>query len=115
MASVTFDTHGFVKLMRESGLTEPQAEAIVHMQTSVLDSQLATQAGLDALRMTLQADLEQLKISVQADLEQQKITTRADLRELELRLQTQIKDQTIRLGGMMMALGGILIAIRYFG
>ena len=41
--------------------------------------------------------------------------TKADLRELELRLQNQLKDLQLKLGGMIVALGGVLTAIKYFG
>ncbi len=111
VSAMAFDTHYFVKMMTEKGFTEPQAEVVVQMQASVLNSQIATQAGLDALRLAMQADLEQLEITTKADIAEVKADialVRSEMRELSLQI-------TIRLGGMIAALGGILIAIKYFG
>jgi hypothetical protein len=85
MTVTAYDTHSFVKILTGQGLTEPQAEAIVRVVAQMRESDL------------------------------QSSTTKADLRELELRLQAQLKDLQIRIGSMIFALGGILIAIKYFG
>jgi hypothetical protein len=61
MNTTTFDTHSFVKLMRERGFTEPQAEAVVQIVTQRHESDL------------------------------QNAATKADLRELELRLKTEVE------------------------
>lgn len=41
--------------------------------------------------------------------------TKNDLRELELKIENKLKDMQIRIGTMIIALGGILIAVKYFG
>ncbi len=71
--------------MKDRGFTEPQAEIVVDMVAHVREADM------------------------------QVASTKADLRELELRLQAQIKDMQIRLGTMIVALGGFLAAIKYFG
>jgi hypothetical protein len=43
------------------------------------------------------------------------ISTKDDIRQLEHRLEIMLRDVTIRLGSGLLALGGILIAIKYFG
>ncbi len=45
-------------------------------------------------------------IEAMREIDTTQVSTKADLREMELRM-------TVRLGGMMMALGGVLIAIRF--
>ena len=40
MGSVTFDTHKFVKDMRESGIPEPQAEIFIRFQQEILNQVL---------------------------------------------------------------------------
>lgn len=72
-----YDTHIFVKRLKDKGVPEAQAEAIVEVMRDAQDVSL-TQAA-----------------------------TKADLRELELRLK-------LHLGSMIMALGGVLIAIKFF-
>lgn len=53
MSSITFDTHKFVKDLRESGIPEPQAEAFVRAQQEILsqalDSTLATKRDIEKL------------------------------------------------------------------
>lgn len=46
MATITFDTHAFIKKLTESGLTEQQAEAITELQKEIVKSTLE-QAKLD--------------------------------------------------------------------
>lgn len=51
MSTITFDTHKFVKDLRESGVPEPQAEAFVRAQQEILaqalDSTVATKRDID--------------------------------------------------------------------
>ena len=85
MTAATFDTHLYVKLLRERGVPENQAEAFVEVVTQSREADLNASA------------------------------TKADLRELELKLENHLKDMQIKLGGMIVALGGVLIAVKYFG
>jgi len=77
-ATQTFDTHKFIKQLRDKGIAELQAEAIVEVVTQAREVDMLSAA------------------------------TKADIRELELRLK-------LHLGGMIFALGGVLVAIKYFG
>jgi hypothetical protein len=57
MRSITFDTHKFVKDLRESGISEPQAEAFVRAQQDILaqalDSTLASKRDIDLLGLKI--------------------------------------------------------------
>jgi hypothetical protein len=55
-----------------------------------------------------QAEAIAQELQVARDIDMEHLATKTDLRELELRM-------TIRLGGMIMALGGVLIAVKYLG
>lgn len=75
MTTITFDTHKFIRTIKESGLPENQAEAIAEaFRSAQIEADLATKTDIQALESAL----------------------KADLRELEYRL-------TIKLGAMMMA------------
>ncbi len=54
MSTITFDTHEFVKRLRDSGFTESQAEALSIAQkeslSQALDGQLATKTDITDLR-----------------------------------------------------------------
>ena len=80
-----FDTHLSVKRLRERGIPEEQAEAFVQVIADARESGLNVAA------------------------------TKADLRELELKLENRFKEVQLHIGSMIVALGGILVAIRYFG
>jgi len=84
MTAITFDTHFYIKRLKDAGVAEPQAEAVI-----------------DAIRASREIDLGAA-------------ATKGDLKELELRLENKIKDLQIKLGAMLFALGGILIAVKFF-
>ena len=91
--AIAFDALNYVKVLEDAGVSRSQAEAQAKAQqafvVSVLDSHehsVATKADLAALRSDL---VNQIQIAQ--------------------------RDVIIRLGAMIVALGGILIAIKYFG
>lgn len=55
MSAITFDTHKFVKDLRDTGVPEPQAEAFVRAQQEILaqalDDTLATKRDIDRLEV----------------------------------------------------------------
>jgi hypothetical protein len=85
----SIDTLEIAKRLRDSGLDERQAEAITGALRDTHDadlSRLATTEDLVALRTELKAEIEILR-----------------------------PDLTIRLGGMIVLLGGFLAAIKFLG
>lgn len=107
----SFDSLAYAKSMESVGFTRQQAEMLAEKQAELIDERLATKDDLEKFRLALEADMEKLRLSLKGEIE----GVRGSLRETELRLQAQMKDLLVRLGGMIMALGGILIAIKYFG
>ncbi|MEQ1601263.1 MAG: DUF1640 domain-containing protein [Methylophilaceae bacterium] len=57
MSTITFDTHKFVKELREAGIPELQAEAFVRAQQEILsqalDTTLATKQDIALLRQDI--------------------------------------------------------------
>ena len=57
--SISFDTHKFVKDLREAGIPEPQAEAFVRAQQEILaqalDNTLATKGDISELTIEMAA------------------------------------------------------------
>ena len=69
--TVTFDTHRFVKNLTACGFTERQAEVLAEEQVNLLESNLATKADIEALRLSTKADIATVKadiVAVKADL-----------------------------------------------
>jgi hypothetical protein len=104
MAIVAFDGLVFVKTIEAAGFSRDQAEAIAKA-VSILHIE---PNGFATREDVLQHEKEIALI--QRDIAEIKATmaTKADLRDLESRM-------TIRLGSMIMALGGVLIAIKFMG
>jgi hypothetical protein len=101
MIGLPFDTLSTARRLREKGLPQEQAEAIadeIRMGISVDISHLATKDDL-------QREITEIKTTM---------ATKSDLRELEMRMELMKRDFTIRLGSMIMALGGVLIAVKNF-
>ena len=86
MATMTFDTHAFVKELMQAGMPEAQAEVLARSQAVLIDEKLATKRDLKELELKLTRDIQ----------------------EMELRLK---HDLTLRLGSMMVVAIGIVAAL----
>ncbi len=76
MATLSFDTHEFVKKLKDVGFSEEQAEVITELQ-----------------KTTIGNTLEQAR----HDYELDNLATKRDLKELELRLEARIKDTELKI------------------
>lgn len=90
MATLTFDTHQFIKTLQDAGFEQPQAEAVVS---------------------AFKAASHQAEIATQEDIG----LVRRDLREVELRLEAKISDIKYDLvkwiAGMLLAQAGLVAAL----
>ena len=86
MATLTFDTHAFVKELTQAGMPEEQAEVLARSQATLIDEKLATKQDLKELELRLKRDIQ----------------------EMELRLK---HDLTLRLGSMIVVAIGVVAAL----
>ena len=93
MATLTFDTHAFVKELTQAEMPEEQAEVLARSQATLIDEKLATKQDLKELELRLKRDIQELK---------------RDMKELEMRL---TRDMTVRLGSMMVVAVGVIAAL----
>lgn len=135
MTPFSFDTLGASKQLREAGMPEGMAEAVVsvfqHATMTPDISHLATKDDLEGLRVATRTDLEGLQAATKADLDGLRIATKADLEGLrvaakadvevvEARLRTEIMAsearvrETIRLQGWAL-MGGMGLMLAIFG
>lgn len=62
MATITFDTHKFVRKLQEAGFDEKQAEGLTEAMRSAIDeSELVTKKDLQLELSPIKADLNLLK------------------------------------------------------
>lgn len=125
MTPFVFDTLSASKQLREAGMPEGMAEAVVsvfqHAATMPDISHLATKADLDALSVATKADLDALSVATKADVASMAtksdiadMATKADIAEVRLEianlradLQAAIRQQGwLLLGGV-----GVLLTI----
>ena len=72
MTALTFDTHAYVKRLRDAGFTEPQAEILAQTQAELIDSQFANKQDLKNLEVTLKRDIELLRVEMKQSLAETK-------------------------------------------
>ena len=62
MATITFDTHQFVRTLKDSGIPESQAEAIsTAFKTAQAESIPATETMLEVVKLELKRDIAESK------------------------------------------------------
>ena len=104
MATLTFDTHAFVKELTQAGMPEEQAEVLARSQATLIDEKLATKQDLKELELRLKRDMKELEMRLKRDIQELK----RDMQEMELRLK---HDLTVRLGSMMVVAIGVVAAL----
>jgi hypothetical protein len=112
MTVIAFDTLNATKRLREAGMEERLAEAVVDLvqQTAHMPdiSHLATKDDLRQLELATKADFRQFEQSTKAELQETKLTLRGELAQLETRL-----SEKIRLQGWAL-LGGMAVLLAFY-
>ncbi len=94
--AIAFDTHRFVKRLTDCGFTEQQAETLADEHVALLNANLATKA--DVAR-------------IEAGMETLRQETRADIAKVEARIETAKSDLMKWLIGLLIAQGGLIVAL----
>lgn len=62
MASITFDTHEFIKTLEEAGFDEKQAEAVARaFKTAQHEAEVATKSDIERLELKLEGEMKLVK------------------------------------------------------
>jgi hypothetical protein len=122
------DRLSLANALAEAKIDRPAAERIATEILDAIHDNVATKSDLLAVRTELKADIAAVKAdiaavkselkgdiaAVRAELKGDISAVKADLREAELRLKTEIDRVVIRLGALVLALTGVILAaIRY--
>ncbi len=126
MTPFAFDTLSASKQLREAGMEQGVAEAVVavfqHAASPPDIGHLATKDDLETLRMATKQDLETLRMATKediadmatrTDLENQGATIRSDLRADIMASEARVRE-TIRLQGWAL-MGGVGLMLALFG
>ncbi len=76
--TIVYDTHAAVQRLTETGMPEPQAEAVVREQSLLLEHNLATKADIELVK----ADIEALRQETKAGIEALRQETKAGIEAL---------------------------------
>ena len=110
MTSIVFDTHESFKLLKEAGLNDAQAEAIVKVVSRTVDlrnrSQLATPADVASPNSEVGAGITALDARIAADLS----ASKADIASLDTKLGARISAQTGELVWWIVGTGAVVVA-----
>ena len=90
-AAIPFDTHRFVRNLVASGFTEKQAEALADEQINLLNSNLATKADIETLRMSTESSMEALRLSTESSVETLRLSTESSMEALRLSTEAKIE------------------------
>ena len=101
--AAAFDTHRFVKNLMANGFTEKQAEVLASRQAAMLNSNPATKADIWSVNERIEA--------LRSDTEKLRLETVARIAELKADLQRWIIAVIATLAGILVALGGLVVAL----
>ena len=108
MSAVLFDTLKMVETLQAGGFTDQQARA---MTTALGDAAtvaaVATRGDVMDLGIGIKHDFDTFKAGIRRDFDALKAGVKADIAASEQRM-------TIRLGGMMVVMTGVLAGLHFF-
>ena len=135
-ATVTFDTLSAARELKETGLEDRQAEAIVSTISKAMSETVATKADLELQSAVTKADIETLGAELKAETKELRTELKADTEELrtelkaetkELKMELKLFQQSVdsrfdalenrlilKLGGLMVTMTFLLLAIGPF-
>ncbi len=105
MPALAFDTHAYVKKLRDAGMPEKQAEVQVEAIAGLIEERVATKQDLAEIHRDI------------AELHRDIAELHRDIKELEVKLETSLKELEsrliIRLGGLFfVAIGALATLIK---
>lgn len=92
MATFVFDTHRAIQNLKEAGVAEAHAEAVVALFSNAFNDNVATKADVERVEQRIEFEVRSL---------------RSDMQAMEQRI-------TLKLGGLMLAGLGLLFAALRF-
>jgi hypothetical protein len=104
--ALAFDTHAYVKKLRDAGVPEQQAEIQVEAIASLIEERMVTKQDQQLLETNLRRDLKELETRLETRLKELEVELKHDIKDLEMRL-------LIRLGGLLViGIGAIATLIK---
>ncbi len=117
--ALAFDTHAYVKKLRDVGVPEQQAEVQVEAIASILHDRMVTKEDhrrdIKELETSLKRDIKELETSLKRDIKELETSLKRDIKELENKLGRDIKDLEnrllVRLGTLVVVGIGVIATL----
>ncbi|MBF0139283.1 MAG: DUF1640 domain-containing protein [Magnetococcales bacterium] len=97
--TIAFDTHAYVKKLRDAGVDERQAEIQAEALVSMVEDRLATKQDMNALKRDL-ADIRKEMVTIEANLKRDladvESSLRKDMATIEANLKRDIKELDVK-------------------
>lgn len=116
--AVTFDTLSAAQELREAGLDNRQAEAIVTTINKAMSETVATKADLELQAVTTRADIDLLRTEVKGGMKALRTEVKGAMEALRTEMKAEIatlQDKiVIKLGALMVTMTFLLLALGPF-
>ncbi len=109
--AISFDTHRFVKNLTASGFTEEQAEALAVEHVHLLNSNLATKAGLATVDKRLQVEMQALQVEIQTVNKKLQVEIQNVRKDLQIEMHKVKADLLKWMIMAMIAQAGVIVAL----
>ncbi|MBF0604209.1 MAG: hypothetical protein HQL07_11020 [Nitrospirae bacterium] len=116
--TIAFDTHAYIKKLREAGVDERQAEVQAEALVALVEDRLATKRDIADLKRDfkeLDVKLETRSKELDVKLETNLADMKRDFKEMDTKLETSLRELELRMilkmGGMILAGIGILFGL----
>jgi len=107
----TFDSLGYAKRLRGSGVPQDQAEAHAEAARDFIMAELVTKSALLAVKKELRTSIIELQAELRTTKQELQTELRTSVSELHNRIDTQSLQLTVRLGAMLVVAIGALTAL----
>jgi len=120
MSAAPFDTLKLARALRDrAGFSQEHAEAAADALADVISGQVATKQDLKDLGAELHVELAALRAELHSEIAAARAELHSELAALRAEITAGLRDveqrMTIRLGGMLVVVTGILLAAKFFG
>src|SRR6266702_3206109 len=119
MAAAPFDTLKLARALRDkAGFSQEHAEAAADALAEVIAEQVATKQDVKDLGTELRAEIAELRNEMRTEIAALRTEMRTEFTAIRAEMAAGFRDVeqriTIRLGGMLVVLAGILLAAKFF-
>ena len=84
MADVAFDTLKMAQGLKDSGMEDKQAEAVVILMHDAINERVATRTDLTTTESALRGDMEKMESALRGDMEKMESALRGDMEKMEM-------------------------------